>query len=309
MKYVYPRNAAIGAKSGPSAKKGSAMPDLTIPEIALHDGVAIPQLGLGVFQVLPDKAQSVIEHALDVGYRHIDTAAPYRNEAAVGAALAASDLPREEVFVTTKLWNSQQGYDSTLKAFEATLGRLGFEYVDLHLIHWPVPGENSFIDTWRAFERILEEGRARTIGVSSFRIEDLEQLEVETDTRPTIHQVDLHPRQQQAELCRWHAEHGIATEAWSPLARGGLLDDETIVEVAARHGKTPAQALLRWHVQLGNIAIPQSVTEEQIRENIEIFDFELSDEEMAALSELDAGDRIGPSSGAAGEDRRGAEAS
>lgn len=294
MKHVSPESTMTGAKSERSATTGgSEMPELTIPSVTLHDGVAIPQLGLGVFQVLPVDAQSVVELALDAGYRHIDTAAPYRNEAAVGAALAASGLSREEVFITTKLWNSQQGYDSTLKAFEATLGRFGFEYVDLHLIHWPVPGESSFLDTWRAFERILEEGRARTIGVSSFRIEDLEQLDVETDTRPTIHQAEMHPRLQQVELRRWHAEHGIATGVWNPLARGDLLDDETIGEIAARHGKTPAQAILRWHVQLGNIAIPWSMTEERIRENIEVFDFELGDEEMAALGELDAGNRIG----------------
>jgi 2,5-diketo-D-gluconate reductase A len=256
---------------------------LTVPNITLHDGVEIPQLGLSVFQVPPQETQSVVEHALDLGYRHIDTAASYGNEAAVGAALAASDLPRAEVFVTTKLCSARQGYDSTLKAFEATLGRLGFEYIDLYLIHWPVLSENRFLDTWRAFERILEEGRARTIGVSNFRIEDLERLEVETDTRPTIHQVELHPRLRQVELRRWHAEYRIAAGAWSPLAHGELLGDETIGEIAARHGKSPAQAILRWHVQLGNIAIPKSETAERIRENIEIFDFELSDEEMAAV--------------------------
>ncbi len=263
------------------------MPELTIPNITLHDGIEIPQLGLGLFQVPPEEIQSLVEHALEIGYRHIDTATAHRNEAGVGAALAASDLPRDEVFVTTKLWNSPQGYDSTLKAFEATLGRLGSEYVDLYLIHWPVC-ENCFVDTWRAFERILEEGRASTIGVSNFRIEDLERLEVETDTRPAVHQVELHPRLQQVELRKWHAEHRIATDAWSPLGRGDLLDDKTIGDVAARHGKSPAQAILRWHVQLGNIAIPGPVAAEQIREYIEIFDFELSNEEMATISALDA---------------------
>lgn len=265
-------------------EKGSEMPELTIPSITLHDDVEIPQLGLGVFQVPPEETQSVVEYALDIGYRHIDTAASRRSEAAVGAALAASDLSREEVFVTTELWNAEQRYDSTLKAFEATLGRLGFEYVDLCLIHWPVLSESRSLDTWRASERILEEGRARTIGVSSCRIEDLERLEVETDTRPTVHQVELHSCLQQVELHRLHAEHRIVTEAWSPLAQGDLLADETIGEIAARHGRSPAQAILRWHVQLGNIAIPMSVTAERIRENIRIFDFELSDEEMATIS-------------------------
>ncbi len=266
------------------------MPELSIPNITLHDGIQIPQLGLGVFQVPPEEIQSVVEHALDIGYRHIDTATAHRNEAGVGAALASSDLPREEVFVTAKLWDSPQGYDSALKAFETTLGRLGCEYVNLYLIHWPM-SESRFVDTWRAFEQILKEGRARTIGVSHFQIEDLERLEVETGTRPTVHQVELHPHRQQVDLRSWHAKRRIATDAWSPLAQDDLLDDETIGEVAARHGKSPAQAILRWHMQLGNIAIPKSVTAERIRENIEIFDFELSKEEMAAIDKLDAATR------------------
>jgi 2,5-diketo-D-gluconate reductase A len=268
--------------------------ELTIPSITLHDGVEIPQLGFGVFQVPPEDTQSVVETALECGYRHIDTAAAYRNEKEVGAALAASGLPREDCFVTTKLWNSQQGYDSTLEAFEASLGRLGLEQVDLYLIHWPAPSEGRFVDTWRAFERILEEKRAHTVGVSNFRIEDLEQLGVETGTRPTINQVELHPAFQQAELRAWHEEHRIVTEAWSPLAQGGLLDHETIAEIAERHGKTPAQTILRWHLQLGNVVIPKSATPERIRENLQLFDFELSAEDMAAFAGLDAGERIGP---------------
>jgi 2,5-diketo-D-gluconate reductase A len=270
------------------------MAELTVPRLTLHDGVEIPQLGFGVFQVPPEETQSVTEVALDAGYRHIDTAAAYRNEKGVGAALAGSGLAREDVFVTTKLWNTQQGYEPTLEAFEGSIGRLGLDYVDLYLIHWPVPSEDRFVDTWRAFERIREEGRARTIGVSNFRVEDLERLEVETDTRPTVNQVELHPRFQQAELRTWHAQHQIATEAWSPLAQGELLDDETIVGIAERHRKTPAQAILRWHLQVGNIVIPKSVTPERVRENLELFDFELSDEEMEAFAGLDGGGRIGP---------------
>jgi 2,5-diketo-D-gluconate reductase A len=270
------------------------MTQLTIPRVALHDGIEIPQLGFGVFQVPPEDTQSAVEEALEAGYRHIDTAAAYRNEAGVGAALAASGLPREDVFVTTKLWNSQQGHDSTLIAVEASLERLGLDHVDLYLIHWPVPSENRFIDTWRAFERIYEEESARTIGVSNFRIEDLERLLAETDTRPTVNQIELHPRFAQAELRAFHAEHRIATEAWSPLAQGDLLDDETIVGIAERHDRTPAQVILRWHLQLDNIVIPKSVTPERIRENIEIFDFELSDEDMAEFARLDSGERIGP---------------
>jgi 2,5-diketo-D-gluconate reductase A len=260
------------------------MPELTIPNITLHDGVEIPQLGFGVFQVPPEETQGAVERALEAGYRHIDTAAAYRNEKGVGAALAASGLPREDYFVTTKMWNSQQGHNPTLAVFEASLDRLGLDHVDLYLIHWPVPTEGLLLDTWRAFEQIHGEEAARTIGVSNLRIEDLQLLERETETRPTVNQIELHPRLQQADLRAWHAERGIATEARSPLAQGELLDDETIGEIAARHGKSPAQAILRWHLQLGNVVIPKSVTPARIRENIELFDFELSNEEMAAIS-------------------------
>jgi 2,5-diketo-D-gluconate reductase A len=270
------------------------MPQLTIPSAVLHDCIRIPQLGFGVFQVPPEDTQATVELALDAGYRHIDTAAAYRNEAAVGAALAASSLPREDVFITTKLWNAEQGHDSTLAAFEASLERLGLDHVDLYLIHWPVPSQDRFVDTWRAFERIYEEESARTIGVSNFRIEDLERLEAETDTRPTVNQIELHPSLQQAGLRAFHAEHRIATEAWSPLAQGALLDDETIAAIAERHERTPAQVILRWHLQLGNVVIPKSVTPERIRANIEVFDFELDDEEMAEFAKLDRGERIGP---------------
>jgi 2,5-diketo-D-gluconate reductase A len=270
------------------------MAQLTVPRLALDDGIEIPQLGFGVFQIPPGETQAAVEEALEAGYRHIDTAAAYRNEAGVGAALAASGLPREDVFLTTKLWNANQGHDSALAAFEASLERLGLDHVDLYLIHWPVPSEDRFVDTWRAFERIYEEEAARAIGVSNFRIEDLERLEVETDTRPAVNQIELHPRFQQRDLRSCHAKHGVATEAWSPLAQGELLDDETIVRIADMHGRAPAQVILRWHLQLGNVVIPKSVTPERIRENIDIFDFELSDEEMAEFARLDSGERIGP---------------
>jgi 2,5-diketo-D-gluconate reductase A len=270
---------------------------VTIPSLPLHDGVEIPQLGFGVFQVPPEDTQEVVERALDVGYRHIDTAGAYRNEKGVGAAITHSGLAREDLFVTTKLWNSEQGFDTTLAAFEKSLGRLGLEYVDLYLIHWPVPSADRFVDTWRAFERIHEQGRARTIGVSNFRVEDLERLQAETEVRPSVNQIELHPRLQQAELRAWHADHGVLTEAWSPLAQGELLDDETIVAIAEQHGKTPAQAILRWHLQLGNVVFPKSVTPQRIRENIELFDFELSDAEMAEFERLDRGERIGPDPG------------
>jgi diketogulonate reductase-like aldo/keto reductase len=266
----------------------------SIPSATLHDGVEVPQLGFGVFQVPPEDTQRAVEQALKVGYRHVDTAAAYRNERGVGAAFAAFGIPREELFVTTKLWNSQQGYESTLGAFEKSLARLGLAYADLYLIHWPVPAEGRALDTWRAFERIHEEGRSRTIGVSNFRVEDLEMLEREADTQPTVNQIELHPHFPQAELRAWHLEHDIATEAWSPLAHGDLIVNETIAAVAARHGRTPAQVILRWHVGLGNIVIPKSVTPARIKENFEIFDFELTDQDMTEIGALGGGQRIGP---------------
>jgi 2,5-diketo-D-gluconate reductase A len=265
-----------------------------IPAVTLRDGVEIPQLGFGVFQVPPEDTQRVVEEALAAGYRHIDTAAAYRNERGVGAAIAASGIPRDEVFVTTKLWNSQQGRDSALEAFAKSLERLGMGHVDLYLIHWPAPAQDLFVETWRAFEQIHEDGRARTIGVSNFRIEDLERLVAETDTAPTVNQVELHPGFQQAELRAWLEEHGIAIEAWSPLGQGKALGEGTVVEIAERRGRTPAQVVIRWHLQLGNVVIPKSVTPERIRENIDVFGFELSDAEMAAIGRLDAGGRIGP---------------
>lgn len=268
-----------------------------VPALTLHDGVDIPQLGFGVFQIPPEETQEAVEGALGVGYRHIDTAAAYGNEAGVGAAIAATGVGREDVFVTTKLWNSEQGYDSTLAAFEKSLGRLGTGHVDLYLIHWPRPDRDLFLDTWRAFERIRDEGGARSIGVSNFRVEDLERLEKEAERRPTVNQIELHPRFQQAELRAWGAEHDVVTEAWSPLAQGDLLEDGTVETVAAHHERTPAQTILRWHLQLGNVVIPKSATPERIRENFEVFDFELSEDDMFALERLDTGERIGPDPG------------
>jgi 2,5-diketo-D-gluconate reductase A len=271
------------------------MSDVTsIPTVELHDGVEIPQLGFGVFQVPPEITQKVVEEALASGYRHIDTAAIYGNEEGVGAALAATGIPREEIFVTTKLWNSKQGYDSTLRAFERSLEKLRLEQVDLYLIHWPMPAEDRYLDTWRAFERLRGEGGTRSIGVSNFRVEELERLRAEADLQPTVNQIELHPRLQQPELRAWHAEHGVATEAWSPLAQGEVLAEEAILAVAANHGRTPAQVILRWHLQLGNIVFPKSVTPERIRENIDVFDFELEPDEMEAFAPLDAGERVGP---------------
>jgi 2,5-diketo-D-gluconate reductase A len=268
-----------------------------VPVVTLRDGVEMPQLGFGVFQIPAGQTQEMVEEALGVGYRHVDTAAAYGNEAEVGAALAATGVRREDVFVTTKLWNSDQGYDSALRGFDASLERLGSGHVDLYLIHWPQPGKDRFLDTWRAFERIKEEGGTRSIGVSNFRVEELERLEADAGQLPTVNQIELHPRFQQAELRAWHADHEIATEAWAPLAQGDLLEDGTIETVAAHHDRTPAQVILRWHLQIGNVVIPKSAHPERIRQNFELFDFELSEDDMAALERLDSGERIGPDPG------------
>jgi 2,5-diketo-D-gluconate reductase A len=265
-----------------------------VPNVRLSDGVEIPQLGFGVFQVPPDDTQRAVEDALAAGYRHLDTAAAYRNERGVAAGVTASGIPREEIFITTKLWNSEQGFDSTLAAFERSLEELDTDHVDLYLIHWPVPSRDLYLDTWRAFERIKSEGGSRSIGVSNFRVEDLERLEREAEQMPTINQIELHPLLQQEELRAWHAEHGIATEAWSPLAQGEVLEDETLGAIAARLERTVAQVILRWHLQLGNVVIPKSVTPARVRENFDLFDFELSDDDMAAIARLDAGRRTGP---------------
>ncbi len=266
-----------------------------VPHITLNNGVAMPQLGYGVWQVPDDEAFTAVGNALEAGYRSIDTAAIYGNEEGTGKALAASGIARDELFVTTKLWNDAQGYDSTLRAFDESLNKLGLEYVDLYLIHWPLPAQGTFVDTYRAFEKIYEEGRAKAIGVSNFQPAHLERLLGETSVVPAVNQIELHPRLQQSEARAFHARHGIATEAWSPLGQGkDLLTDATVTRLAEKHGRTPAQIVLRWHLQLGNVVIPKSVTPSRIKENIDVFGFELDDADMAAIAALDSGTRLGP---------------
>ncbi|WP_406273233.1 aldo/keto reductase [Actinacidiphila glaucinigra] len=264
------------------------------PDITLNNGVTMPQLGFGVFQVPDADTAAAVTSALESGYRSIDTAAIYGNEAGVGQALAASGVARDELFVTTKLWNGDQGYDSTLAAFDASLAKLGLDHVDLYLIHWPAPARDTYLDTWRAFEKIHAEGRARAIGVSNFQPAHLQRIIDNSDVVPAVNQVELHPQLQQAELRAFHARHGIATEAWSPLAQGAVLRDPVVTGIADRLGRTPAQVILRWHLQLGNVVIPKSVTPERIRQNIGVFDFALSDADIAAITALDSGTRIGP---------------
>lgn len=263
--------------------------------ITLNNGVEMPQLGLGVWRVSDDDAQAAVATALNAGYRSIDTAKLYANEAGVGRAVHDSGIPREELFITTKLWNSDQGYDQARRAFDASLERLGMHYVDLYLIHWPMPAVNKYVDTWKALEKIYAEGRARAIGVSNFTIETLDRLLAETDVRPAINQIELHPYLSQTKLRTANAASGIATEAWSPLGQGkGLLDDPVVTELAGKHQRTPAQVVLRWHLQLGNVVIPKSVTPSRIAENIDVFDFSLDPGDMERIAALDQGRRLGP---------------
>ncbi|WP_320672082.1 aldo/keto reductase [Patulibacter defluvii] len=263
-----------------------------IPTIDLNDGHAIPQLGVGVFQVPPEDTERAVSTALEIGYRSLDTAAIYGNEEGVGAAIAASGLARDELYVTTKLWNDDQARPR--EAFDASLERLGLDHVDLYLIHWPTPGQDRYVDAWRALAELREAGRSRSIGVSNFQPAHLRRLLDETGVVPAVNQIELHPRLAQAELRAFHAEHGIVTEAWSPLAQGAVLDDPAITAIAAAHDRTPAQVVLRWHVELGNVVIPKSVTPSRIAANAALFDFALTAEQRAAIDALDAGERIGP---------------
>jgi 2,5-diketo-D-gluconate reductase A len=267
---------------------------MAAPSITLNDGNSIPQVGLGVWQTPPDATERAVATALDAGYRHIDTAAAYENEREVGSGISNSGVAREEVFLVTKLWNSEHGYDSTLAAFDASITRLGVDYLDLYLIHWPLPAKNAFVDTFKAFAHLRDQGRVRSIGVSNFEPEHLRILVDATGIVPAVNQVELHPLLQQQELREVHAQLGIATEAWSPLGQGSLLSNPAVTAVAEAHGKTPAQALIRWHIQLGNIVIPKSVTPERIVSNFDVFDFELSEQDMASISSLGDGTRLGP---------------
>ena len=265
-----------------------------VPVVTLRPEVEIPQLGFGVFQVPPRETEEAVARALDAGYRHLDTAAAYRNEGAVGQAIHASGIAREELFVTTKCWNEDHGKDRAKKACKASLERLELEHIDLYLIHWPVPSHDLYVETWQAFIELQAEGLVRAIGVSNFQAPHLERIVAATGVVPAINQVELHPYFQQAGLRHEHAQLGIVTEAWSPLGQGLELADPTIVAIAQAHAKTPAQAIVRWHLQLGNVVIPKSVTPARIDENFDVFDFELTADQMEAIRELDAGRRIGP---------------
>jgi 2,5-diketo-D-gluconate reductase A len=264
------------------------------PSLELNDGNHIPQLGFGVFQVPLQETADAVLHASRTGYRLIDTAAAYGNEAGVREGIERSGLAREDVFLTTTVWNDDHGRPTTLRAFERSLERLGSDYVDLYLIHWPAPARDRYVETWEALCELKDSGRTRSIGVSNFQIEHLERIIDATGVTPSVNQIELHPRLQQAELRRYHSEHGIVTEAWSPLGKGLVLRDQGIERIAFAQDRTPAQVVLRWHLQLGNVVIPKSVTPRRIQENFQLFDFELSEPEMEQINSLDRGRRIGP---------------
>jgi 2,5-diketo-D-gluconate reductase A len=268
---------------------------MTVPTLTLNDGHDIPQLGFGVFKVDPDETERIVADALEVGYRHIDTAAVYGNEAGVGRAIAASGIPREQLFITTKLWNSDQGTQSAFDAIDLSLDKLGLDRVDLYLIHWPRPDLDRYLESWLALEQIRESGKATSIGVSNFHIPHLEKIIAGSSTVPAVDQLELHPTFQQRELRAWVAEHGMAIEAWGPLGQGkyDLLGMPAIVEIAAAHEVTPAQVVIRWHLQSGIIVFPKSNSRERIAQNFDVFGFELDAGQMAAIDALDAGNRVG----------------
>jgi 2,5-diketo-D-gluconate reductase A len=264
------------------------------PSVALNDGNSIPTVGLGVWQTPAADTERAAAAALAAGYRHIDTAAAYGNEAEVGRAVAASGIAREDVFLVTKLWNADHGYDKTLKAFDASIAKLGVDYLDLYLVHWPMPESNTYVDTFKAFAHLRDQGRVRSIGVSNFAPEHLNILIDATGIVPAVNQIELHPLMPQRELRELHASLGVATEAWSPLGQGSLLENPTVTALAEAHGKTPAQVLIRWHIQLGNIVIPKSVNPERIVSNFDVFDFELSEQDISSIASLEDGTRLGP---------------
>jgi diketogulonate reductase-like aldo/keto reductase len=262
--------------------------------VTLNNGLKMPQLGYGVWQVADDQATAAVAKAIEVGYRSIDTAMIYKNEVGVGKAIKESAVPREELFITTKVWNSDQGYENTLRAFDESLERLGLDYVDLYLIHWPTPKFDEYVDTYKALEKLYHDGRVKAIGVCNFEIEHLERILNECDVKPVLNQVECHPYLTQNELKDFCAKHEIYVEAWSPLEQGGeVLQDEAITKIAKTHSKSPAQVILRWHLQNNTIVIPKSVTPSRIEENFNIFDFELSAEEMSVISGLNRNRRRG----------------
>lgn len=268
---------------------------MSVPVLKMNDGNTIPQLGYGVWKISDEDAEGSVLQALKTGYRHIDTAKIYNNEGGVGRGIAASDIAREKIFITTKVWNSDQGYDETLKAFDESAKRLGVKTIDMYLIHWPMPVRDQFVETWKALIRLRQENRVRSIGVCNFRIADLERLIKETGVAPAVNQVELHPQFQQKELRIFHEKNNILTEAWAPLGRGLFFDDPLLRSIAEEHSKTVAQIVLRWHMELGTIAIPKSQSAARMAENFDIFDFKLTASDHDKIASLDKIDgRMGP---------------
>ena len=263
------------------------------PYLSLDDGETIPQLGLGLYKVPAADAASLCLAAIEIGYRHLDTAAFYANEAEVGTAVREAPVPRDELFITSKVWKDDNGFDTALRAFDASMTRLGLESLDLYLIHWPVPSTDRYVDTWRALVRLQHEGRVQSIGVANFHAHHLERIIGETGVAPVVNQVELHPWLPQEELRAFDAAHGIRTEAWSPLARGRLLGDPVLEPIAAKHGRSVAQVVLAWHVRQGTIVIPKASSPERIAENLDVFSFDLDDADVAAIATLESGVRTG----------------
>ncbi|RSL32415.1 aldo/keto reductase [Salibacterium salarium] len=263
--------------------------------VTLNNGLTMPQLGFGVWQVEEDAAVPAVKKALETGYRSIDTAAAYKNESGVGQAIKDSGIPRDDLFITTKVWNEDQGYDNTLKAFNASLEKLGLDYVDMYLIHWPTPAYDDYVDTYKAMEKLYHDGKVKAIGVCNFDTDHLQRIIDECEVKPVVNQVECHPYFAQNELKKFCAEHDIYIEAWSPLMQGkAVLDDDVVKEIAANHDKTPAQVIIRWHMQNNSIVIPKSVTPSRIEENFDVLDFELTTEDMGKINKLDRGERQGP---------------
>lgn len=267
---------------------------MTVPTIQLNSGHSIPQVGFGVFKVDPAETERIVTDALEAGYRHIDTAAIYGNEEGVGRAIAASGIPRDELFITTKLWNDDQGTESAFAAIDRSLEKLGLDAVDLYLIHWPTPKKDRYVESWHALEQIAADGKARSIGVSNFLVPHLERIIAEGGTVPAVNQIELHPAYQQRDVTEFSRENGIHIEAWGPLGQGKypLFDEEPVAAAAAAHGVSPAQAVLKWHLQIGNIVFPKSNSAERIRENLDLFGFELTADEVEAISALERGGRV-----------------
>lgn len=265
-----------------------------VPSIPLRDGTSIPQIGFGVWQVPADIVTEATLTAFEAGYRHVDTAAVYQNEAGVGEAIRRSGLARDDIYVTTKCWNADQGYDEAMRAFDTSMGKLGIDQVDLYLIHWQCLEVGRYLDTWRALIAIRESGRARSIGVSNFHEAALRHIIDETGVVPVLNQIELHPWLPQTQMRAVDDGFGIVTESWSPLASGGLVDDPVLAAIGMKHGKSPAQVMIRWHLQLGLVVLPKSVTPARIRENIDVFDFVLDADDLAQIATLESGHRTGP---------------